>query len=380
MKKIFVSLLFLPILFSITQAQYFSSTTAANAGAKFRAGDSDGAIAILTKAIEKGKDLYEAHLMRGNIRSMKGDLDGAIADYSVALEIDPAAGEVYQKRAMYRKFKRDYAGAVKDLDSAIANSKYPARIFVDRGRVKEDLGDANGALADFQAALSYEPRLASAVIGISQLRERAGERDSAILVLSDFLAAFEGRHAGKEPVANVDIVGGGAAVKRESGESKDKQEFLISTGVVRSRPSTREESDRETAQMEQMLNVSHAYMTIGRIYIDNGDDVKALEYIEKGLKMNPQDPYGYSLRSRIRWKLADLRGVIDDMTKVVASPMRSPGYHLDRAILLTLQGKDAEAAAEFALHQKIFPALTDEKIQTQIERAKELRTGAPSKP
>ncbi len=380
MKRILLSLLFLVGLFSVTQAQYFSSDTAANAGAKFRSGDSDGAIAILTKAIENGKDLYEAHLMLGNIRSIKGDLDGAIADYSVALEINPSAGEVYQKRAMYRTFKRDYAGAVKDLDSAIANSKYPARIFVDRGRVKEDMNDLNGALADFQAALSYDPKLASAVVGISQLRERSGELDGAILVLSDFLAAFEGRHEGKDPVVNADIVGGGATVKREPGENKDTQEFIISTGVVRSRPSTREESARETEKMEQMLNVSHAYMTIGRLYIANGDDVKALENIEKGLKMNAQDPYGYSLRSRIRWNRNDLRGVIDDMTKVVASPMRSPGYHLDRAILLTLQGNDTEAAAEFALHQKSFPALTDEKIKAQIERAKQLKNAGTPKP
>lgn len=375
MKNLVLSLLLFLALTGLSNGQSFISKTAEDAGGKLRTGDMQGAIAVLTKAIGDNKDLYEAHLMRGNLRSMIGDIDGAIADYTAAIEINPASSDVFEKRAMYRKFRRDYAGALKDLDSAIAHSKRPARIIVARAGLKRDMGNTEGAMVDFQAALAHDPKLASGHIGIADLKEAAGDVDGAILILKDFLDAFEGRHEGKQPTANVNLIGGGSSVKREPKDDKGPEEFIVSTGVVTKRPAgqTPADAEKEAARMEQMLNVAHAYASLGRYYKLKGEDDKALENIEKGLKINPQDAFGYSLRSQIRWKRNDLAGVIADMTKLVSLPMSSPGIHHDKAMLLTLQGRDAEAAAEFALHQKTFPAYTDEKMRADIEKARQLR-------
>lgn len=81
------------------------------------------------------------------------------------------------------------------------------------------------------------------------------------------------------------------------------------------------------------------------------------------------------LRSQVRWRRSDLNGVIEDLNRIVNSPMKSPGFHHDKAMLLMLQGKDAEAAAEFALYRNLIPVYTEEKMNADIERAKKLRSG-----
>jgi tetratricopeptide (TPR) repeat protein len=380
MKTLSLILLCVAVFVGLVSGQTYSSGTARSAGEKMRVGDRAGAIAILTKAIDDGKDLYDAYLMRGDLRGMTGDIDGAIVDLTKVLEIDPASSETHRKRAMFRTFKRDYAGALKDLDAAMANTKFPARVLVERGHAKKDSGDSEGAINDFRAAISYQPTIAGAHIAIAEMEERLQHRDAAILVLKDFLDAFEGRHEGRQPTANVDLLGGGEPVRREPQGNKKIEEFIVSTETVKSRPSGGKplSGDEEAARMEQMLNVAHAYTMMGRLYIAKDDGDKALENIEKGLKINPQDIYGYMLRSQVRWKRNDLAGVIEDLNRVVTSPMRSPGFHHDKAMLLTLQGKDVEAASEFALHRKTFPGYTEEKMNSDIERARKLRSAGKS--
>ena len=55
--------------------------------AKQAKGDSDGAIADYTKAIELKPDFAMAYYNRGLAKGAKGDLDGANADHTKAIEI-----------------------------------------------------------------------------------------------------------------------------------------------------------------------------------------------------------------------------------------------------------------------------------------------------
>lgn len=358
------------------EAQFLKSETAREAATKLGQGDRAGAIALLDRAIDKRKDLHEAYQMRGNIRGMMGDLDGAITDYSAALEIDPSDAQTFEKRAMYRTFKRDYAGALKDYDAAIANGSRTERNYVGRARVKTDMADFAGAIEDYESALAFNPDLAAAHVGLAQLRERQGDSDAAILVLQNFIDRYEGKRDGKLPKAPATGADGNVTVLKREGVEKDgSQAYMIggSTTTGKFTANNAEDVEKQTAKIEQLMNVSLAFFTLGRLHLRKDALDLALVNVEKGLKMKKDDPYGHKLRSEIRMKKGDLAGTIQDLTSVVNSPMAPPDRNLDKGILLILQGRDAEAEKEFETHLKMFPA-GREHVNRRIDEAKRLRS------
>jgi tetratricopeptide (TPR) repeat protein len=191
--------------------------------------------------------------------------------------------------------------------------------------------------------------------------------------LQDFLDRYEGKRDGKLPTAPSPN-STGVAIKRDGKEKDGGQVFMESTEFANtSRPSSREDADRQAAKLEQSLNLAHAYANLGRLYTQKSDFERALENYEKGLKINQHDPYLHKLRSENRIKRGDVQGAIEDLNVVVNSRMGGFASNLDRGLLLLLQGKDAEAEKAFALHVQTYPA-SREYVTKTVEEAKKLRS------
>lgn len=359
-------------------AQFYKSETTRKAGEKMSRGDRAGALAVLDKAIADGRDLLEAHQMRASLRSMSGDLDGAIADYTSALELSPHDPRIYERRAMFRSFRRDHAGALKDFDAAISNGLKTEKVYTGRARIRQDTGDLEGAVADYKIALGVNPDHASAVNGLSFALERKGDADGAIAVLQEFLERYEGKRGGKLPEMKGEVrTGEGVVVSREGREKDNSQVFLSGSGAaVTFKADSEEEMEKQKAKYEQLVNVTLAYANLGKLYARRDDFDRALQSYEKGLKIRKDDFYIRKLRSDIRIKRGDLRGAVEDLTAVVNSPQGMPDRHFDKGILLILQGKDAEAEQEFALHTQVF-RISRESLNPKIEEAKKLRSQRP---
>lgn len=112
------------------------------------------------------------------------------------------------------------------------------------------------------------------------------------------------------------------------------------------------------------------------MYAKKNDFDMALESYEKGLKVREGDPYIHKLRAELRVKRGDLRGAVEDLTAAVNSDAGSPDIHLQKGLLLTLRGEDAEAEKEFAAHLQMFPQGTEYLNQRRAE-AKKLRAEQP---
>ena len=379
MKKIFLAAcLMLGLFVAAADAQFYTSETARKAGEKMSRGDRAGALEILDSAIESQKDLLEAYQMRASLRSAGGDVDGALADYSAALELDPHDARIYERRAMFRAFRRDHAGALKDFDAAIANGLKTEKVFAGRATVRRDMGDAEGAIADYRIALGVNPDYASAVNGLSFALERKGDADAALALLEEFLGRHEGKAGGKSPGFKGEVqTGGGVSVKREGREKDGSQVFLSGSGAAMTfNAESPEEMEKQRAEFEQLINLSLAYANLGKLYARRNDFDRALESYEKGLKVRKGDSYIHKLRSQVRIKRGDLRGAIEDLNAVVNSPQGAPDRHFDKGLLLVLQGKDAEAEKEFALHLQVFPG-GRESLNARIEEARKLRAQPP---
>jgi tetratricopeptide (TPR) repeat protein len=375
MKKILLSMcLILSGLCVSVGAQMNKSEYARKAAEKLVKGDRAGAIAILDKAIEQRKDLNELYAMRAHLRQSVGDLDGALADLNEAIKITPNNPSLYDHRAMLRSFKRDHAGALQDYDAAIANGFKTEKMYLGRARIRHDLGDVEGAITDYQSALTINPMLASAHIGLAFTYERRGEVDAAITLLQDFLDRYEGKRDGKLPrVRGATPTGTSISVEREGKEKDGAQVFMESQeSVATFKADTAEELDRQQANYEQAMNLSMAYASLGRLYAGRNAWDKALENYEKGLRIKKGDPYLHKLRSEVRIQRGDMQGAIDDLTIVVNARSGGPITNLDKGLLLLLQGQEAEAEKEFALHLQKYPN-GKEYVTKSVEAAKKLR-------
>ena len=125
------------------------------------------------------------------------------------------------------------------------------------------------------------------------------------------------------------------------------------------------------------MNLSLAYANLGSMYAKKNDLDKALENYEKGLRIRKDDSYLLNLRAEARIRKGDLQGAVEDLTAAADAGRAMPDRHLHKGLLLLLQGQDAEAEKEFALHLQMFPGTGREYMDKRIEEAKQLRSRQP---
>jgi regulator of sirC expression with transglutaminase-like and TPR domain len=70
--------------------------------ARFKTGDSEGAIADLTRAIELDPRNAEAWLNRGLAREKRNEIGGAIADFEQYVALSPSARDAEAVRKLIR--------------------------------------------------------------------------------------------------------------------------------------------------------------------------------------------------------------------------------------------------------------------------------------
>lgn len=337
-------------------------------------GDTAGALAILDKAIEKKQDLFEVYRMRASIRPMRGDLDGAIGDLSAAIDIKPNAAELYERRARFRMFRRDTAGAMKDYDSAIGYGLKSEKVYTGRGDLRRDAGDYDGAIADYQTAIGINPNYTSAYTGWSFALERRGDTNAAIVRLEEFLDRLERERDGKMPRVKADnpnVVG--VLIKREGADPEGKEMIMQGQGGFRISAKSPEELRKKQEAFQENLSLAFAYTRLGLLYEKKGEMDKTLLNYGKAISIKNDDGYTRALRGKLRLKMNDVKGAIEDLSVAADAPTGAPDRHADKGILLILLGRDAEAQKEFDKHLQIFPT-TKDFLDKRIEDAKQKRS------
>lgn len=356
------------------QPQTASPEAVRKAGERMSQGDVAGAIAILDKAIEKKKDLFEIYRMRSSLRMMTRDVNGAIDDLTRALEAKPDDAETYANRANLLMFVRKNELALKDYDSAIAHGLKTEKVFTGRGQIKRDMGEFDAAVVDFQAAIALRPLYASAYLGLAHTFELQGKTDAAKATLESFVNQYEDYKNGKLPKAKGEQIGEIITIEREGTEKNNSQVFMqgVQRRIEVKENSTPEDLQRQTEQMEQRMNAAAVYLNLASSYRRSSDPDKALATIEKSLAMNPSDPAATATRGAIRLDKGDVTGALGDLNYAIRQMPGNYTLLADRGIALLMQGKDAEAEKDFELFFQKFPKARETLIK-RIAVAKEKR-------
>lgn len=131
---------------------------------KLQRGDLDGAIADLTRALERNPSLREVQYQRALAYCGKGDWEAACSDFNEVIERSGStqAAPARAWRAWARLHRGDLAGTLEDCDEAIQNAPGFPMAYVRRGQAKAARGDSAAAIDDFDKAIELDPHCTDA--------------------------------------------------------------------------------------------------------------------------------------------------------------------------------------------------------------------------
>jgi lipoprotein NlpI len=151
------------------------------AGAYYRNGDLDHAIADLDAALSLRPDSIEVYRQRSLYRLGKGESSGGLADLAYALTLQPDFVPGYVDRAWARLSSGDRTGALADFTKAIALEPNLPRLHLGRGIVAYVSGDDAQAVADFSAVIRAAPQAPYAVLWLALAQKRHPVDDGGAL-------------------------------------------------------------------------------------------------------------------------------------------------------------------------------------------------------
>jgi serine/threonine protein kinase len=121
--------------------------------ARFSLGDSTGAIADYTQAINLNPKHALAYNSRGDVREKIGDKKGAIADFTMAIKVEPKFAAAYLNRCLTRSNTGDHKGAIADCTYAIKLNPNQVQAYLNRSLVNFRLGNYQKAIEDSNIAI-----------------------------------------------------------------------------------------------------------------------------------------------------------------------------------------------------------------------------------
>jgi tetratricopeptide (TPR) repeat protein len=341
---------------------------------KLNKNDLQGAISILTAAIENNPRFFEAYELRSHIYSLARNLQMAIQDLNSAIELKPSNSALYVKRAFYLSLLGDFKNSLADYNLAIEKGAEGADVFNARARLKRISGDTEGAEKDLLMAIKIRPHFAAAVNGYTGILYQKGHKQDAIVYLEQFLTKIENEWGHDLPNPKTKVIKGEPFQTQPVTNDSGQTITAISGARISSEKkfSSREEAERHAGEMEQVMNIGSCYSSLARMYEKEDNLPKALLNIEKAFSINPGGIGIYNIRGQIRLKQKDYDRAIDDFTQAIANMPMITSLYVDRGIAYLILGQAEKAQQDFDKYLRQYPKAKPD-VDKRIEDAKRLR-------
>ncbi|MBI3723530.1 tetratricopeptide repeat protein [bacterium] len=264
-------------------------------------GDHDGAIADLTKAIDRDPSSASHWAVRGYCKYLKDDWDGAIADCSRALELDPHELVAWNTRGMARAEKGDPEGALADVSRAIELDPRDFRFWTNRGKLKTRARDAEGALADISRAIELKPDFAEAWFMRGEARwlkqDQGAIDDYSRAIELDPRLAFAWNARGSVKFAKQDWDGAIADLSRAIEIDPRYSGALANRAAAKFLKNDHDGAIADATRVLELDPASHdAVFTRGFARLKKGETEGGLSDLERFLELAPNDARAASAR------------------------------------------------------------------------------------
>ncbi len=297
----------------------------------FVRGDFETARIGYDRAIQLQPDSFDGLFGRAYAWQRLGDNERAMADVNSALAADPEDADALLFRGTLWDEKEEYAKALADFDHAIRTRPDFAMAFYDRGRLYLITGDLEKALADLNMALKLQPNYPEAAAargnvwyGKDDFRRAVADYDLALQLRPDFAPFLDSRG-----------------------------DALIELG----------EMDRALADIDRSLELdsndlhtlSDRCWLLGML---NQRLEQAAADCEKAVSRRPVYSGDFDGRALVRFRLGDMKGVVDDASGALKLDAKDAHALLLRGVArqrLGIPGGGEDIAAAKALDPDIFP-------------------------
>ncbi|HZV03210.1 MAG TPA: tetratricopeptide repeat protein [Planctomycetota bacterium] len=334
---------------------------AARARERQAAGDEEGTLSDLSRAIDLEPDVADYRAVRANILANRKRYAEAIADLDHALALEPRSGVYAYNRAVTLYDSGDWdgavAGAVRVAELSPELAPRTAYMFGNRGIRRRDAGDLEGAVLDLERSARLGPGDVQAWANLALAYRKKGDLDLALAAYDRALAlepkraslwenraiarSFKGDTAGalsdieqafKLDPTSSEIVGlrgifrfkagdstGGRAdldhaidLDPRNGDALSNRSFLrLGQGDV---PGALDDAKRAVAVSPGSAT---AICNRGAAYLEQGDLDAARSDYEQALRLDPKSATAYYGRASVREKSNDRPGAIADYERCI---------------------------------------------------------------
>lgn len=156
--------------------------------ARFRSGDAQESLRMLTKAIADDPRQAALFTQRAETHMNLGQYELAVADVRQALALDPKDGMAHGLKGTMLRYFDAPKEAVAEFDKAVSLGCIHEGVYFQRGLVRQGLGALQEAFDDFERTLGLNPDLAPAYYSRGLVRNVRGDLEGA---LKDYTLAIE---------------------------------------------------------------------------------------------------------------------------------------------------------------------------------------------
>lgn len=336
--------------------------------AAFQAGDTEGAIRMLTEAINSrelsGANLATIYYDRGGMYLSKNEYAKALADADKAVALSPNYANALKMRGTINFAKGDMDAAIASLQAAEQQLPDDDGIHVDLGNAWRSKGDHAKAMAEYDKAIAMRPTpLGFAGRALNHLA--AGENDAAVADFSeairlkpDYAAAYLNR-------ANAYIAGGkldlavadfNQALKLRPGDAG----ALAGRAGVLARLG---HADQAATEYDAMLlanpNDAMLHRKRGDVYLAARQYDKAIADYDAALALTPGDAGVLLNRGAAYHSKGNYARAIDDYTAALAATPNDARLYNNRGNAYAAMSKFDLAIADYDAALRIQPGYPD---------------------
>lgn len=228
-------------------------------------GDSNGALALLNKALSYDARNGALYATRGYTFVRLGQDDLAFADFEQAIKLDPDSwgGRLGRATLYFRRGERTRGES--DYAHLLMLSPTSADVYMSRGWAYTNAGAHALGRADFEKALEFRPAETEAVAGRAVTNARLGDRSAARADIAEFIK--RNSNNGRQWL----LLGEAQSICGDHGGALASYDRAIALGLAREHWAT------------LRLGRSDAYLALGR-------RAEAIAEFRLAEKVSPQDP------------------------------------------------------------------------------------------
>ena len=230
----------------------------------------------------------------------------SIQYFNLVIQAKPEQAKPYFYRAIAKFNLEDYRGAEEDATFALDRNPFLNDVWEIRGVARQYLGKYEEAIADYDKALEGLPGNKQILFNKAMAQEATKDYAGAELTLSHLLA--------ENP--NYDRAYRGRAKLYLSQGDTLKAIADIDTAIILNK------NIHENYVMRAHLN-----------FLKNNNFESALIDMDEAIKLHPQEPEYYNLRAQIKYKLDDYDGAIEDYSLAIEYDKDNLLAFYNRAVL-----------------------------------------------